>query len=83
MPDPMHFEKCFLCNQAFEFGPRVFGGRRIPEWDLMVCMSCHESNWDGIIPEARPTLVPYLLVRTARRAQFCARARRCPSRLSA
>ena len=41
---PKHFEACFLCRQAFEFGSRAYEGRRIPAWEMMVCTSCYESN---------------------------------------
>jgi hypothetical protein len=59
MPDPKHFEACFLCRQAFEFGSRApYEGRRIPAWEMMVCTSCYESNW--VVPEAFPHLIPYL-----------------------
>jgi hypothetical protein len=53
-------EAWFLCRQAFEFGSRAYEGRRIPAWEMMVCTSCYESNWDGIVPEAFPHLIPYL-----------------------
>jgi hypothetical protein len=26
----------------------------------MVCRACNASNWDGIAPDARPHLFPYL-----------------------
>ena len=60
MPNPKHVEACFLCHQPFEFGSQVYQGRRIPEWDMMTCTSCYESNWDGIVPEVFPHLIPYL-----------------------
>ena len=60
MPDPKHFEACFLCRQAFEFGSHAHEGSRIPAWEMMVCTSCYESNPDGIVPEAFPHLIRYL-----------------------
>jgi hypothetical protein len=58
MPDPKHFEACFLCRQAFEFGSHAHEGSRIPAWEMMVCTSCYESNW--VVPEVFPHLIPYL-----------------------
>jgi hypothetical protein len=54
-----HMIKCFLCELPFQFGPHVYNGRRIPEWDI-VCSGCYKGNWDGIVPETRPHLLPYL-----------------------
>jgi hypothetical protein len=63
MPDPKHFEACFLCRQAFEFGSHAYEGRRIPAWDMVVCTSYYESNWGGIVPEVFPHLIPYVTSR--------------------
>ena len=60
MPNPKHFEACFLCHQPFEFGSHDYQGRRIPEWDMMTCTSCYESNRDGIVPEVFSHVIPYL-----------------------
>jgi hypothetical protein len=54
---------CFLCKQSFQFGPHVYDGRRILEWDVMVCRTCYSGNWDGIVPETYPHLIPYLQAR--------------------
>jgi hypothetical protein len=35
--ETLHMVKCFLCETPFQFGPRIYNGRRIPEWDMMVC----------------------------------------------
>src|SRR5262245_27345627 len=60
MSDTPAMIKCFLCDMPFQFGPHVYGGRRIPEWDIMVCNGCYQGNWDGIVPARRSHLVPYL-----------------------
>ena len=62
MPNPKHVEACFLCRQPFEFGSQVYQGRRIPEWDMMTCTSCYESNRDGLVPKVFPHLIPYLKI---------------------
>jgi hypothetical protein len=53
-------ETCFLCQQPFRFGPQVYRGRRMPEWDVMVCSDCYDFSWDGIAPSVRPHLVSHL-----------------------
>jgi hypothetical protein len=55
-----HMVDCFMCKRPFQFGPHSYLGRRIAEWDIMVCDICYPSNWDGIMPERHPDLVPYL-----------------------
>ena len=55
--------ECFLCKQFFRFGPSVYLGRRIPDWDIMVCDSCDIGNRDGVMPERRPHLTDHLIVR--------------------
>jgi hypothetical protein len=52
--------ECFLCRQSFHFGPHRYDGRRIPEWNTMVCDTCHKANWDGIGPDTHPHVEPYL-----------------------
>jgi len=51
---------CFLCHLPFQFGPHVYNGKYIAPWDMMVCDACYRGNWDGIVPQVRPHLVPYL-----------------------
>jgi hypothetical protein len=60
MPDPKAVYDCFLCQRAFQFGPHVYRGERIPEWDVMVCYSCRRSNSGGIVPAGHPHLVAHL-----------------------
>jgi hypothetical protein len=43
-----------------KFGPLIYNGRRITKWDTMVCSRCPERNWDGIVPEKHPDLIPHL-----------------------
>jgi len=51
---------CFLCKRPFEFGPLRAEGRRIHEWEIMVCRSCRIGNWDGIPPLSYPHLIEHL-----------------------
>jgi hypothetical protein len=60
MADDRMMLDCFLCKRAFQFGPHIHNGKRIPEWEMMVCDGCYKGNWDGIVPGTRPHLIPYL-----------------------
>jgi hypothetical protein len=53
---------CFLYSFPFQFGPHVYNGKRIAAWDVMVCDGCYRGNWDGIVPQSRPHLVPYFTI---------------------
>lgn len=57
MPERLK-ETCFLCAQAFQYGPHVYHGKRIPAWNMLVCERCLRGNWDGIVPQ--DSLLKYL-----------------------
>jgi hypothetical protein len=54
------FYDCLLCSKPFQFGPSVYKGRHIPQWDAQLCDTCLRSNWDGIVLEAHPRLRQHL-----------------------
>jgi len=60
MQDPKFFEECFLCKRSFQFGPHRYAGRRIPQWNIMICEGCDNGNWDGIVPSRSPQLIAHL-----------------------
>ncbi len=64
--EPKYICECFLCKRRFQFGPQVYDGKRIPSWNVMVCRNCYDANWDGIVPETHPHLIPYLQSRGGR-----------------
>lgn len=41
---------CDVCGTSFQFGPHRYDGRKNLTYDIMVCNSCHNSNWDGWAP---------------------------------
>lgn len=41
---------CDVCGKRFQFGPHRHEGRRNKTYDIMVCNTCHDSNWDGWAP---------------------------------
>ena len=60
MSEIPYMAECFLCKKPFQFGPHIYNGRKIPAWDMLVCSGCYTGNWDGIVPEVRPHIIPYL-----------------------
>ena len=54
--DPNFAETCFLCEQQFQFGMHVYDGKHVADWGIMVCNSCKNGNWDGIVLEHHPKL---------------------------
>jgi hypothetical protein len=52
--------KCFLCRREVQFGPHVYNGKTIPPWDIFVCDTCYQANWDGIVPGTFPHLIAHL-----------------------
>jgi hypothetical protein len=51
---------CFLCKGKFAFGPHVYRGDKVHEWDIWVCHTCRRGNYDGIVPLRYPHLVAHL-----------------------
>jgi hypothetical protein len=53
-------ETCFICSRRFQFGEGVYNGRHVSAWDVMICDGCDRGNWDGIVPQTRPHVIPSL-----------------------
>lgn len=53
-------EICFFCNKCFQFGHGSYKGRKIVGYEIMVCNSCYEVNWDGWSPHLEYKLLKYL-----------------------
>jgi hypothetical protein len=54
---------CFLCGRPFKYGPNVYDGRVIPQWEITVCRTCYNSNRDGLVPQSHPRLIRHLEAR--------------------
>ena len=52
--------KCPLCYGEFQFGPHRYDGTAIPRYQITVCNSCHQSNWDGWAPHYEGHLIQHL-----------------------
>jgi hypothetical protein len=51
---------CFFCSQSFAAGGGHWGGRWLPCYQISVCNSCFNSNWDGWHLDAEEKLVKHL-----------------------
>ena len=60
MASDKFFYDCFLCNRPFQFGPHVYDGRPVRQWDILMCNRCLRGNWDGIVLEGHPKLQQHL-----------------------
>lgn len=55
-----HYEKCFLCERQFQYGPHRYAGRSVGAWKVLVCENCEKMNWDGLVPDRHPRLIRHL-----------------------
>ena len=64
MPSKMQGDKvmygCALCKRQFQFGPHIYEGRHIKEWNVEICDNCIKSNWDGVMIDRHPSLRQHL-----------------------
>jgi len=52
--------RCDLCGSEFQMGAHRYDGKRVPRYDIVVCMSCYKANWDGWNPGYEEFLVSHL-----------------------
>jgi len=52
--------RCHFCNNAFQFGPHQYDGVYISRYEVTVCMSCWNGNWDGWAPHLEQRLILHL-----------------------
>ena len=53
-------EKCELCGGQYQHGPHLYEGERSKLFDMVVCSTCWESNWDGWAPHLEQILLAHL-----------------------
>jgi len=51
---------CDICGAQFQFGPHIYDGRYIASYQITVCKSCWDGNWDGWGAGAEPKLISHL-----------------------
>ena len=52
--------KCFICDKQFQFGNHHYEGHPSPKYDIMVCNSCWQGNWDGWASQYEEKLLSHL-----------------------
>jgi len=52
--------KCPRCLKEFQIGPPRNDGITIPRYQITVCRSCYDSNWDGWDDEFEKYLIDHL-----------------------
>lgn len=51
---------CNLCGRAARMDKHLYDGRTLPHYEMFVCNSCFESNWDGLAAHFEPAFVQHL-----------------------
>jgi hypothetical protein len=51
---------CDLCKREYQMGPHRYDGKRVPRYDITVCLVCYNSNWDGWNPRYEEFLLSNL-----------------------
>ena len=51
---------CDICGNDYQFGPHRYEGKTIPCYQLSVCMTCYEGNWDGWAPHLEGKVLEHL-----------------------
>jgi len=62
--------RCPLCYGEFQFGPHRYDGTTIPRYQITVCNSCYQGNWDGWAPHYEKQLIEHLDFRTFQAKAF-------------
>jgi hypothetical protein len=47
MAEDVYKVTCFVCKRQFQYSHGIYAGTLIPNYQIIVCKSCYESNWDG------------------------------------
>jgi len=53
-------ERCFVCGQEFQYGPRRYAGKFIPRYQILACEVCYGAAWDGWGPGAEAKILTHL-----------------------
>jgi hypothetical protein len=51
---------CQMCGSKYQMGPQIYEGKHIVAYDLDVCQSCYDGNWDGWAPHYEGKLLAHL-----------------------
>lgn len=60
-PDPNAvMVRCFIHGGDFQFGPHRYAGKHIPRYQITVCETCYQANWDGWAPHYEARILGHL-----------------------
>lgn len=51
---------CDACGAPYHHGPHRYDGHKIHAYDMMVCDTCYNANWDGWAPLREPGIIKHL-----------------------
>ncbi len=51
---------CTTCGSEYQMGRHIYGGKQIPRYQMGVCKSCYEANWDGWAPDYEGKIITHL-----------------------
>ena len=51
---------CFICSKNFQMGPNKYDGKFMASYNISVCRTCYEGNWDGWAPQYEQRLIAHL-----------------------
>jgi len=51
---------CDVCGCKYQMGRNKYDGKKIPRYNLGVCMGCYEGNWDGWSPGHEEKILKHL-----------------------
>lgn len=52
--------QCDMCGNKFQMGQHVYNGKFISRYQISVCKSCWDGNWDGWAPHYEQRLIAHL-----------------------
>jgi hypothetical protein len=52
--------KCATCGQEYQMGPHQYDGKHVSLYQITVCTTCYEGNWDGWAPHYEERLIAHL-----------------------
>ncbi|MCX5846461.1 MAG: hypothetical protein NTW12_08910 [Deltaproteobacteria bacterium] len=51
---------CFTCGKKFQFEEHIYDGKWIDSYQIEVCMTCWNGNWDGWPGERAEKIINHL-----------------------
>ena len=50
---------CDLCGSQYQHGPHRYEGHNLKRYEMMVCDTCWQSNWDGWAPQYENRIIEH------------------------